>query len=108
MDHKEHGRGRDAALDRRTRRRRDAVLPGLGPRAPRSDDEDPPRLVRFAPAQLGRADPFFLHKETGALHPRTPELIEEVALRVEKAGIEAWFSLDPKELLGDEAPSTAR
>ncbi len=46
--------------------------------------------------------PFFLHKETGALHPRTPQLIEEVALRVEKAGIEAWFSLDPKELLGDE------
>ncbi|MBL0208076.1 MAG: isoleucine--tRNA ligase [Propionivibrio sp.] len=47
--------------------------------------------------------PFFLHKETGALHPRTPELIEEVALRVEKAGIEAWFSLDPKALLGEES-----
>ncbi len=47
--------------------------------------------------------PFFLHKETGALHPRTPELIEQVALRVEQAGIEAWFSLDPKELLGEEA-----
>jgi len=47
--------------------------------------------------------PFFLHKETGALHPRTPELIEQVALRVEKAGIEAWFSLDAKELLGEEA-----
>lgn len=47
--------------------------------------------------------PFFLHKETGALHPRTPELIEDVALRVEKAGIEAWFSMDAKELLGDEA-----
>ncbi len=46
--------------------------------------------------------PFFLHRETAALHPRTPELIEEVALRVEKAGIEAWFSLDPKELLGEE------
>ena len=46
--------------------------------------------------------PFFLHKETGALHPRTPELIEAVALRVEQAGIEAWFSLDAKELLGDE------
>ena len=46
--------------------------------------------------------PFFLNKETGALHPRTQELIEEVALRVEKSGIEAWFSLDPKELLGDE------
>ena len=47
--------------------------------------------------------PFFLHRETGAPHPRTPQLIEEVALRVEKSGIEAWFSLDPKELLGDEA-----
>ncbi|WP_301102195.1 isoleucine--tRNA ligase [Propionivibrio sp.] len=47
--------------------------------------------------------PFFLHKETGALHPRTPQLIEDVALRVEQAGIEAWFSLDAKELLGDEA-----
>ena len=46
--------------------------------------------------------PFFLHKETGALHPRTPELIEEVALRVEQAGIEAWFSLNAKDLLGDE------
>ncbi|MFN4325454.1 MAG: isoleucine--tRNA ligase [Azonexus sp.] len=47
--------------------------------------------------------PFFLHKETGQPHPRTPELIEEVARRVEQAGIEAWFSLDAKELLGDEA-----
>lgn len=47
--------------------------------------------------------PFFLHKETGALHPKTPELIEQVALRVEQAGIEAWFSLDASEILGDEA-----
>jgi len=47
--------------------------------------------------------PFFLHKETGALHPRTQGLIEAVALRVEQAGIEAWFSLDAKTLLGDEA-----
>jgi isoleucyl-tRNA synthetase len=45
--------------------------------------------------------PFFLNKETGALHPRTAKLIEEVALRVEQAGIEAWFSLDAKELLGE-------
>jgi isoleucyl-tRNA synthetase len=47
--------------------------------------------------------PFFLHRESGEPHPRTPELIEEVARRVEKAGIEAWFALDPAELLGDEA-----
>jgi isoleucyl-tRNA synthetase len=47
--------------------------------------------------------PFFLHKETGELHPRTVELMEEVAKRVEREGIEAWFKLDATELLGDEA-----
>ena len=47
--------------------------------------------------------PFFLHKESGELHPRTLELMEEVAKRVEQDGIEAWFKLDAAELLGDEA-----
>jgi isoleucyl-tRNA synthetase len=42
--------------------------------------------------QWGVPMPFFLHRETGALHPRTPELLEEVAKRVEKGGIEAWQS----------------
>ncbi|MDY3198996.1 MAG: class I tRNA ligase family protein, partial [Pseudomonadaceae bacterium] len=37
------------------------------------------------------------------LHPRTVELMEEVAKRVEQEGIEAWFKLDAAELLGDEA-----
>ncbi|MCE8021978.1 isoleucine--tRNA ligase [Halomonas sp. MCCC 1A11036] len=47
--------------------------------------------------------PFFLHKTTGELHPRTVELMEEAAKRVEREGIDAWFRLDPTELLGDEA-----
>ena len=47
--------------------------------------------------------PFFTHKETGELHPRTPELLESVAQRVETDGIEAWFALDPAELLGADA-----
>jgi isoleucyl-tRNA synthetase len=46
---------------------------------------------------------FFLHKETGELHARTAELIEQVAKRIEEKGIEAWFELDAAELLGDEA-----
>jgi len=46
---------------------------------------------------------FFVHKETGELHPRTAELIEQVALRIEQQGIEAWFELEAAELLGDEA-----
>jgi isoleucyl-tRNA synthetase len=44
--------------------------------------------------------PLFVKKETGELHPRTQELIEAAAERVEKGGIEAWFSLQPAELLG--------
>jgi isoleucyl-tRNA synthetase len=46
--------------------------------------------------------PFFLHKETGEPHPRTLELLEAVACRVEQQGIEGWFSLDAGELLGDD------
>lgn len=46
---------------------------------------------------------LFVNKETGELHPQTDSLMEKVAERIEKAGIEAWFALDPKELLGDEA-----
>jgi len=44
--------------------------------------------------QWGVPMPFFLHKETGALHPRTQELLEQVAKVVEKGGIEAWQSFD--------------
>jgi len=46
---------------------------------------------------------LFTHAETGELHPETPELVERVADRVEKAGIDAWFDLDPRDLLGHEA-----
>lgn len=46
---------------------------------------------------------LFVHRETGALHPRTAELIEQVAERVEQQGVDAWFELEPATLLGDEA-----
>lgn len=38
------------------------------------------------------------------MHPRTPELLEEVAKRVEAQGIEAWQNIDITELLGADAP----
>ena len=47
--------------------------------------------------------PFFMHRETGQLHPRTPDLLEQVAKLVERDGIEAWFSLNSVDLLGAEA-----
>lgn len=53
--------------------------------------------------QWGVPMAFFLHKETGQLHPRTPELLEQVAARVEKEGIEAWQKIEVTDLLGDDA-----
>ena len=47
--------------------------------------------------------PLFVHRQTGDLHPRTLELIEAAAARVEQGGIDAWFSLEPREFLGEEA-----
>ena len=47
--------------------------------------------------------PLFVHRVSGELHPRTQQLIEQAAERVERGGIEAWFALDPAELLGAEA-----
>ena len=46
---------------------------------------------------------LFVHQTTGELHPRTQELIEAVAQRVEQNGVDAWFELKATELLGDEA-----
>ena len=54
--------------------------------------------------QWGVPMPFFIRKETGELHPRTLELLEAVAKRVEQSGIEAWQSIDVESLLGEEAP----
>ena len=47
--------------------------------------------------------PLFVHKETYELHPRTNELTELVAKEVEKSGVDAWFNLDAKTLLGEDA-----
>lgn len=51
----------------------------------------------------GTPIPLFTHRTTGELHPKTTAFIEAVADRVELGGIEAWFELEPAELLGEEA-----
>ncbi len=45
----------------------------------------------------------FVHKQSGDLHPRTAEIIEHVAQKIEQTGIEAWFESNYEELLGDDA-----
>ena len=44
--------------------------------------------------------PLFVDKVSGELHPRTHELIAEVAKLVERDGIDAWFDLDASAQLG--------
>ncbi len=45
----------------------------------------------------------FIDRKTGELHPRTEELIEQIATKVDSGGIEAWFAMSAEELLGAEA-----
>jgi isoleucyl-tRNA synthetase len=49
--------------------------------------------------------PFFLHKDSGELHPRTMEILDRAADIVEKNGVEAWSRVTCEEMLGaDDAP----
>ncbi len=58
--------------------------------------------------QWGVPMAFLVHRETGALHPQTPEILERVAKAIETKGIEAWQSLTVDELLaGLEGPASA-
>ncbi len=47
--------------------------------------------------------PLFIHKESGELHPKTDDIIEAVAQQIEKAGIQAWFSMTAEDLIGEDA-----
>ena len=49
--------------------------------------------------------PFFLHRDSGELHPRTMEILDRAADIVEQGGIEAWSRVTAEEMLGDaDAP----
>ncbi len=44
----------------------------------------------------------YIHKDTGDLHPKTQEIMQKVAQRVETEGMEAWYNFDDKDLIGDD------
>jgi len=46
--------------------------------------------------------PFFLHKDSGELHPRTMEILDQAADIVAAGGIEAWSRVTAEEILGSE------
>ena len=41
---------------------------------------------------------FFVHKETGELHPQSYEILQTVAQKIEVSGIDAWFGLSAADL----------
>jgi isoleucyl-tRNA synthetase len=47
--------------------------------------------------------PFFLHQDSGELHPRTLEILDQAADIVERGGIEAWSRVSAADILGDDA-----
>lgn len=51
----------------------------------------------------GTPIPLFVHKEKGHIHPDSVALMRKVADSVEASGVEAWFELNPAELIGDDA-----
>ncbi|OYT87629.1 MAG: isoleucine--tRNA ligase [Burkholderiales bacterium PBB6] len=46
--------------------------------------------------------PFFLHKDSGELHPRTLAIMDQAADIVEAGGIEAWSRVTVEDILGTE------
>jgi len=44
--------------------------------------------------------PFFIHRDSGELHPRTMEILDLAADMVEKGGIEAWSKATPESVIG--------
>jgi len=47
--------------------------------------------------------PLFVNKDTQELHPQTESIIEQVALKIEQQGIQAWFDADNSDFLGEDA-----
>ena len=78
-------------------------IPGWGRARIESMVENRPDWCISRQRTWGTPMSLFVHKDTEELHPRTLELMEEVAKRVEVDGIQAWWDLDPADLLGADA-----
>jgi isoleucyl-tRNA synthetase len=96
----EQGRLREQALEAITAVR---WLPGWGEERIRGMVANRPDWCISRQRTWGVPITLFVHKDTEALHPDTPALALAVAERVQQHGIDAWFDLDPAELIGADA-----
>ena len=46
---------------------------------------------------------LFIHKDTGALHPNTPAILDIAANMIEAGGIEAWSAASSESIIGADA-----
>ncbi len=46
--------------------------------------------------------PFFIHQDSGELHPRTMEIMDQAADMIEQGGVEAWSRVTAEDILGAE------
>lgn len=80
-----------------------AWMPGWGESRIRGMVEGRPDWCISRQRTWGVPIALFVHKQSGALHPRTGELLEQVAERMARDGLDVWSELDASELLGAEA-----
>jgi isoleucyl-tRNA synthetase len=78
-------------------------IPGWGERRIEAMVDGRPDWCVSRQRTWGVPVPLFVHKESGDLHPDTPALLEQVALRIEKESIDGWFEMPAEVLLGDAA-----
>jgi isoleucyl-tRNA synthetase len=79
-------------------------MPGWGEGRIRAMVEGRPDWCISRQRSWGVPIALFVDRETGEPHPDSVRLLGEVADRVEQAGIDAWWSLEAAELLGEDAP----
>ena len=46
--------------------------------------------------------PFFIQRDSGELHPRTMEILDQAADMIEHGGIEAWSKASAESIIGEE------
>ena len=76
-------------------------VPGARQEPAALDDRDPARLVRLAPARLGRADRGVRPQGAPARCCATPRWSSAIARAFEAEGADAWWTRDPQEFLGN-------